>query len=249
MRPLVIIARPPFVEGALTVGKITEALSVEDFRLEGAVEPLFLALRLRMVRRARAAPDAEPHQPDGEAGIGFTAGLAPGRPVVHQHGQRQPVAAEGGAQLPAHRLALLIAASRQHNIVARVIVEHGERMAAAAAMHREVTLVVHLPKLVRARPLEALPRPAMSGRPGFRQPVVSAQDLGNRARRGHARLAMLLELPLDLAPTPDVVAEIAQPEHFGLHRRVPFDAGWSCGRREWSLRPSRPSRRYRSSHL
>ena len=146
-----VIARTPFVESLLALGEIAEAVPVHHFGLKTPVEALVLALGLRVSRTAMQNPDAEPHQPDAELGIGITAGVTPGRTIVHQHGERQAVAAEGPFQFAPHRLPLLIAASRKHEVVARVIVERGQRMA-TPLMHGKVTLEVHLPKLIRALP-------------------------------------------------------------------------------------------------
>src|SRR6476659_8240231 len=41
VRPLMIIARTPFVEGTLALAEITKAAPVHHFGLEGAVEALF----------------------------------------------------------------------------------------------------------------------------------------------------------------------------------------------------------------
>src|SRR5262245_5116618 len=217
VRPLMVIARPPFVEGALIVGEIPKAFIVDHFPLQGAVEALILALRLRMKRAAVQDLDAQPHQPDAEGGIGVVvAAIAPWWTIVHQHGERQPVAAEGRREVPTHSLALLIGAGGEHDVEAGVIVKHRERMAAAAAIHRDVALVVCLPKIIGVRPLEALPRPGMRCR-RFRQPIISTQDLGDGARRRDARLAFPLERPLNRAPTPDIVAALAKHKHFGFH--------------------------------
>src|SRR5581483_6077356 len=71
----------------------------------------------------------------------------------------------------------------------------------------------------------------MLGRSRLRQPVISAQYLGDGACRGHSRLAKILEPLFDLAPAPGIVAEIAQRQHFGLGR---------CCRPAWApLRPTR----------
>ena len=114
VRPLVIVAWAPVIEGALAVGEIAEAAPADHFGLEGPMEALLLALGLGMMRPAVQHPDAEPHQPDAEAGQRLAARIAPGRTVVHQHGQRQAIAAEGFFQMAAHRLALLVPAGRQH---------------------------------------------------------------------------------------------------------------------------------------
>ena len=120
--------------------------------------------------------------------------------------------------MAARRLALLVAAGRQHQIVAGMIVERGERMA-TPAVQGEVTLEVHLPKLVRAGPArtaamapDARPTPLPS-------PVATPQDRSDRARRRDVGLAAILERPLDLPPAPDVVASITDLEHFRFDRR------------------------------
>src|SRR6476620_1877042 len=67
VRPLVVIARPPFVEGPLTISEIAEGSSADDFGFERAMEALFLALRLRVARPTVQDADAKPQQPDAEA--------------------------------------------------------------------------------------------------------------------------------------------------------------------------------------
>jgi hypothetical protein len=170
-----------------------------------------------MARPAVHNANAEPHQPGAEAGQRLAAAIAPRRTAIHQHGERQAIAAKGSLQLPAHRRSLFVAAGRKNEIVARAIVEHGERMA-APAVQGEVALEVHLPKLVRALALKAPPRPRMFSRSRVRQPVVTAQNRGDRARRRDPGLSAIFERPLDLPPAPSVVAALANFEHLRLNR-------------------------------
>jgi len=44
VRPLAVVDVAPFVKGALTMGDVVKASSVKDFGLQGAMEPLVLAL-------------------------------------------------------------------------------------------------------------------------------------------------------------------------------------------------------------
>ena len=81
MRSLVVVARAPVVEGTLAFGEIAEAAPADHLGLEGAVEALLLALGLRMTRAAVQHSDAEPHQPDAEAGQRFAARIAQGGPL------------------------------------------------------------------------------------------------------------------------------------------------------------------------
>ena len=182
------------------------------------MKALLFALRLGMARPAMQHAHAKPHQPDAEGGQRIAAGIAPRPTVVHQHGERQAVAAKGVLERPAHRLALLVAAGGENDIVTRAIVERGQRMA-APAVNGEAPLEVHLPKLVRARPLEAPPWSRMLACVGFPQAVVPAQDLSDRARRRDLRLIALLKRPPDLPPAPHVVAAVAHLKHLGLDRR------------------------------
>ncbi|PBB28948.1 hypothetical protein CK214_28210 [Mesorhizobium sp. WSM3882] len=64
-----------------------------------------------MARPTVQHADAEPQQPDAEAGVGLAAGIARRRAAVHQHRQRQAIAAKGNLQLPAYRPALLVGAA------------------------------------------------------------------------------------------------------------------------------------------
>ena len=103
------------------------------------MEAFLLALCLRVIRPAVRNTHAKPHQPDAETGQRIAARVAPRRTPVHQHGERQAIATEGLLQAPAHRRSLLVAAGRQNEVVARMVVERGQRMA-APGMGGEVAL-------------------------------------------------------------------------------------------------------------
>src|SRR5579864_7028629 len=92
-----------------------------------------------------------------------------------------------------------------------MVVEHGQRMAAAAAEQGEVALEVHLPEFVRRRAFEALQR-ALSRRGSTVEQPRAAQDTGHGARRQRwAPLAC--EQPRKLASAPRVARLVAQPDH------------------------------------
>ena len=67
---------------------------------------------------------------------------APGRPIVHQDCGRQTVAAKRAGQHAAHGRRGAHRRKLKHEREARMVVEHGERMAAAAAEQGEVALEV-----------------------------------------------------------------------------------------------------------
>src|SRR5580658_1101903 len=216
VRPLVIVDRPPCVEGALAGSEIAKAVPVQDLGLQRAMEALVLALRLRMVRPAMRDADPQPHQPRREHGEGLSPGIAPRRAVVHQHRERQAVAAEQPDQARANGGVLLIAAGFQPHRIARVIVKHGERMTASPD-HREMALEIHLPQLVRGAPLEAPERARMLAFVPL-ELVMPAQNLGDRARRRYRSIAIARHHLGDLAATPGVVAARSDAKNRRFHR-------------------------------
>ncbi len=161
--------------------------------------------------------DAEPHQPCGEHGVRLVAGVAPRRAVVHQHRLGQPVAPEDGAQPVLHGGGALVGAGGEAERVARMVVEHGQWMA-APGRGREMALEVHLPQLVRTVALEPAPR-RVAGRRGRVQLVVAAQDLGDGTGARHRSMTEVVEPAPDLAPAPRLIACGAHREHRRLDRR------------------------------
>src|ERR1700741_1111730 len=94
MRPFGVVKRSPFIEGALAIRKIAKAAPTEHLGFECAMEAFFLALGLRVERPTVQNPDAETHQPDAEAGVGISTGVAPGWSAIHQNCERQAITAE-----------------------------------------------------------------------------------------------------------------------------------------------------------
>ena len=88
---LVIVDLPPVVEAQLAVHQVPERLAAQHLVLEGPVEALVLAQGLRVIGPAVDHGDPQADQPGRKAGVEVSI-VAPGRPVVHEHGPRQPVA-------------------------------------------------------------------------------------------------------------------------------------------------------------
>jgi hypothetical protein len=157
MGALVVIDLAPAVESRLGMGQILEAPAVKHFSLERAVETFFLAIGLRVIGTAMAEADPQADQPQPE--FSYLPGLArrsPRRPVVEIHANRQTIAAESGFQMLADGRRAGVAASLQHQVVARMVVEHGQRRA-TAFQGLEMSLEVCLPQGVGKFVLEALP--------------------------------------------------------------------------------------------
>jgi hypothetical protein len=112
---------------------------------------------------------------------------------------------------------LLVITGLRAQRVARMVVDHGERMA-APARQREVALEIHLPELVGFGAFEPLPGAGMFAGV-LLQLAVPAQDLGNRARRRHRGGAFTRHHMRDLAPAPGVVALVSNNQHPGFNRR------------------------------
>jgi hypothetical protein len=228
---------PPVVEGLLTSREITEALAAEHLGFQRAMKALVLALGLRVERPTVGHPHAKPHQPDGEAGVRLMTAIAPRGTIVHQHRKRQAIAAEHGDQLPAHGRLLLIAARRNPQRIARMVIEHRQRMTAPSCQ-RKVAFEVHLPQLVGFGTLEASTRTRML-LTALVELAVATQDLGDRARHRHLHPTRVLQHPFDLAATPRVVALLPNPQNLRLHgNRCPR---WTAQRAARAIRQPTPA--------
>lgn len=96
------------------------------------------------------------------------------RTVVAHHAFGEPEATKYSRQMRAHR-------QRE----ARVIVQHRQGVAAAAARHRDVAIEVHLPQLVGTRTLGSHERCRRTRGRRVDQ-IMAVQDPGDRARRRRA---------------------------------------------------------------
>src|SRR5216683_1597718 len=127
-----------------------------------------------------------------------------------------------------------------------MVVEHGERMAAAAAEQGEVALEVHLPQFVGGLTFEALER-ALSGRGGGVEQPRAAQNAGYGARR-HAGPPWRARKRASLRP-PHELRDSCRSRTTACSTSVAVRAGLRRGRLERSSRPLAPACAYRSSHL
>jgi hypothetical protein len=198
------------------MGEIPPGAAADHLGLERAMKALVLALRLRVEGPAMAHGNPQAQQPDAEAGPGLIGAVAPGRAVVHQHALGQPVAAKDPGQDSLNRHGAFVGAGRHSQGEARMVVEHGQRVAAPGG-HREMPLVVHLPQLVGRGALEPPEGLVPGAFLGIDQPMAM-QDRRDGAGARHPALAKLGQTPLQLAPAPAWMLQ-AQPDHLGLHRR------------------------------
>jgi len=105
----------------------------------------------------------------------------PARPVVAEDAFGQAEAAEDFGQMAANRGVSLVGASEQPERIAGVIVEDGERMAAARA-DGDVAFEVHLPEGIGGQVFKALEGPRL---PGPRtEALVPTQDRGDGLAAG-----------------------------------------------------------------
>ena len=149
---LKVIDCPPVVEGSLQLGAVRKPFPLKHFRLQAVVKTLQLALRLWIIRPGMTDPDTQAHQPQLQCRPG-AGRVAPVRTIIHRHPVRQTISLKHTNQLLLHGLASFISAVRQTQGKTGVVVEQGERMAAAAT-EGEVALKIHLPEPVRSRMLK-----------------------------------------------------------------------------------------------
>src|SRR6187402_1261695 len=217
MRAPVVVKLAPALELRLRLAMRHEGPPGQHFGLQRAMKPLILAVRLRVIRTAVTHPNPQSNQPDGQLRqLAELARCAPRRAVIGVDLARQPVSGERPFQMGLHSGCRLERARLQHHVEARMVIEHGQRMAPAFAHGSKVALEIHLPQLVGLLTLEALPGGGI-GRCSRRNPVVAMQNPGNRAggRRRHRRL--IAQEPGDLARAPGGVAR-AHAEHVLLKR-------------------------------
>src|SRR5262249_23257368 len=158
MRPILIVDRAPGIEGALHLVEIAEALECKDLGIKRAVETLVLAAALRMIGPAVQNTDAKLEQPNAKSGPALSRRVTPRSAVVDEEGLRQPVTTERQLQSALHGAAPLVGAGLKTQVIARMIVEHGQGMTAASVAQFDPALEVHLPEQVRRRLLKALMR-------------------------------------------------------------------------------------------
>jgi hypothetical protein len=128
-----------------------------------------------------------------------------------------PIASEHADEPLARGLILLRAAGLQPQSIARMIVDHGQRMTAAAA-DGEVALEIHLPELIGRTALKALTCAGML-LSSLLQLAVPAQNLRDRTRRRHLSSAAAMQNMCDLTPTPTIVAGLTNTQDSSLNLR------------------------------
>src|ERR1700710_540758 len=101
-----------------------------------------------MIRTGVDDVDAELEQPDPQFGPPHWRAGTPRHAIVDQKGFWKAIAAERAFKVLLHRLGLLIAAGLKAQGVARVVVDHGERMAHLPIAEWEAPLEVHLPDII-----------------------------------------------------------------------------------------------------
>ena len=178
------------------------------------MKPLLLALRLRVPTDAQWCQTyTHTHQPDLQRGPTLRATAAPRRAVVAQHRAGQSVTTEQRCQMVLNRDPGFVTARDQAQGIAAMIVQHGQRMT-AAAIHRDVTLEVHLPQLVRRGPLETLERPVFE-RLRRVKPAVTAQNLRHRRGRRHPHDTQIKQPARQFATAPGRV-RVTQRDNLSL---------------------------------
>src|SRR6187200_2565097 len=216
MWPLEVIDLAPLIERALHLGEITEASKREYFILERTMEAFVLAAALWVIRPAVQDGDAELQEPHTKPGPACLRGIPPGAAVVDEQRLWQAIVTEGCLQMALHRDALFIGAGLEARHIARMVVHHGQRMAAHPIAEPDPALEVHLPQQVRRRPLEALRGPRRAGRRNYA--AVPPQNLvhGRKCGRLHP---LAFETARDLARPPGRMC-VPYLQHESFHCRI-----------------------------
>src|SRR5579863_2291617 len=215
MRSLRVVDDPPRVEDALPTGQVLVDL-LHRLGVQRPVHPLVLALGLRMVRPGMSAAHAQAHQPDRQRRPTAAVGaVAPGRAVVHRHAFGQAITLERLGQPVLDRLRLLVRTGGDAQGVARMVVQHRQRMAAPSGSHRNVPFEIHLPEPVGTRMLEAN-ESGVLGRLGGVEAAVAPQNLRDRRGRRQTHLAQILQSPTQFASAPRRMLA-SKRDDLGLH--------------------------------
>src|SRR4051812_39106580 len=141
------------------------------------MESLVLAFCLRVIRAGVDDVYAELEQPDPQSGPSDRGTGAPGNAIVHQKCAWEAIAAERAFKVLLDRLGLLVGTGLKTQGVARVVVDHGERVAHLPIAQWEAPLEVHLPDIIRCRVFEAGELGRLRGR---WDAIVPRQDRMNR---------------------------------------------------------------------
>src|ERR1700736_3027583 len=113
----------------------------------------------------------------------------------------QPVAPEGLLQSFFDTGKLLVFARLDAERKTRMIIQYRKRITTTRVHGQERPFKVHLPELVWAWILEALPWPLGAGMSGIK-PSVASQDIGDGAGSRQALMSEILKPTPQLAPSP-----------------------------------------------
>ena len=151
-----------------------------------------------------------------------------GEPLSMIEGVGETIAAERGRERRLNGRTRLIRAGGQARGKARVIVDHGQRVASRPVDEWQVALEVHLPQQIGSLLLEAV---AWNGRriAARLDPLVPAQDLMHRGRY-RRRSPIARQAMRDLAGTPGRVRVAYSDDRASTVEALRL--GIRCGRRE-----------------
>ena len=235
MRSQGVVLGAPRGKDGFGLRPIDQRLS-QHLEIQGSVEAFDLALGLGVIGRAMTDGDAEPEQPDAEAGQGLgLVGIAPGRSIVGQDAPGQAIAAEDLRQRCFDGGLGLVGTPAQSQQIATVIVEDAQRVT-ASALERNRSLEVDLHQATGLLGFKALP--GARRRLGGIDQSLPLQDRGAGADSGsrslRAQPAPTAASPHPSADAPGALGDLALDGRVGL-------AGLACGRRLRSTNPASPS--------
>src|SRR3970040_1015095 len=97
-----------------------------------------------MVGPAMAKANAQANQPRSQRRVGVIGTVAPRRSVIDEQPQGQSVATKTVGEVRLHGVALFVGTGLQAQVVAGMIIEHGQGMTATGG-NGGIALEVHLP--------------------------------------------------------------------------------------------------------
>ena len=225
MRSLVIITMTPLIKTALHAFKVAKAAVCQQLDFQSPMKALVLALGLRMIRPTVSDGNSQPQQPNRQRRMLVLTITSPGRAVIHQHPLRQTITAKSGGQSFFYRGGLLIATGLQTQRIARVIVEHGQRMTALKVAQLKVAFEIHLPQLIRS----LLFKPLIATRYLSRRCLHPTMTTQNRMHRtfSHRTLSRGFQRPFNLAGAPASLITNQQRLPFEFRLAATWRSSWS----------------------
>src|SRR5262249_17071056 len=154
--------------------------------------------------------------PHAETGPALSRRASPRAAVVDKEGLWQAIAAKRQLQASLHGAALLVGTRVQTQVIARMIVQHRQRMATASIAKLYPALEIHLPKQVRRGLLKALVRPSSAC--WTNNTIMAAQDLVHGGK-GRSSDPLTFKTACDLARSPRRVG-VAQRQNTFLDHLI-----------------------------